>query len=76
MTCILVASLAQMALSGSGYEAWVAEEGTTAIKEWPGWAKALACKLTYLIPRGNQFFLGFCALVGFGLNLLDFMNEL
>ena len=67
MTCILVASLAQMALSGSGYEAWVAEEGTTAIKEWPGWAKALACKLTvYFLEAIMCHSCGFLALVSFG----------
>ena len=42
MTAILVASLAQMALSGSTYEAWVASEGTTTAREWPGWCKAMA----------------------------------
>ena len=39
---ILVASFAQMIISGSSYDAWDADNGVTIAKEWPFWCKCLA----------------------------------
>ncbi|XP_034251306.1 sodium-dependent neutral amino acid transporter B(0)AT3 [Thrips palmi] len=41
MLCILVASIVQIVVDGSGYAAWVAEKGVTERHEWPVWALVL-----------------------------------
>ena len=42
MFLILIASFAQMAVSGSTYDAWDASNGIDIKKEWPVWCKCLA----------------------------------
>ena len=41
MLAILIASFVRMAVSGSTYDAWDSETGTTIPKEWPTWCKVL-----------------------------------
>lgn len=38
MISILVASFVEIAVDGSGYDAWIASKGETERKEWPTWA--------------------------------------
>ncbi|KAF4518735.1 hypothetical protein B566_EDAN005188 [Ephemera danica] len=45
MISILVASIVQIALEGSGYPAWVSSEGTTERREWPTWSLVLIALL-------------------------------
>ena len=42
MLLILIASFAQMAVSGSTYDTWDASNGIDIKKEWPVWCKCLA----------------------------------
>ena len=42
MLGILIASFAQMAVSGSTYDTWDASNGISIVKEWPVWCKCLA----------------------------------
>lgn len=41
MLSILVASFVEIAVDGSGYQAWVASKGETERHEWPIWALVL-----------------------------------
>jgi solute carrier family 6 (neurotransmitter transporter, amino acid/orphan) member 15/16/17/18/20 len=41
MISILVASVWQIVNEGSGYDAWMASEGTTERRSWPTWALVL-----------------------------------
>lgn len=41
MMAILVASFVQMAVSGAGYDAWIADQGTTENLSWPWWCKIM-----------------------------------
>ncbi|XP_059468506.1 sodium-dependent neutral amino acid transporter B(0)AT3 [Neocloeon triangulifer] len=45
MISILVASFLQIALDGSGYDAWVFSEGTTERHNWPTWSIVLILTL-------------------------------
>lgn len=45
MLCILVASIVQIVVDGSGYAAWVADKGVTERHEWPVWALVLIAVL-------------------------------
>ncbi|KAE8741914.1 hypothetical protein FOCC_FOCC012566 [Frankliniella occidentalis] len=45
MLCILVASFVQIAMDGSGYQAWVADKGVTERHEWPVWGLVLIAVL-------------------------------
>lgn len=48
MTLILAASLLDMAINGSGYEAWDSVSGLKTMKSWPIWAQVLALILISL----------------------------
>lgn len=41
MLSILIASFVDIAVGGSGYQAWVASTGETERHEWPAWAVVL-----------------------------------
>lgn len=41
MISILVASFVEIAVDGSGYQAWVSSKGETERHEWPVWALVL-----------------------------------
>lgn len=45
MISILVASIVQIVVDGSGYQAWVAEKGITELHEWPVWGLVLIAVL-------------------------------
>ncbi|XP_014225749.1 sodium-dependent neutral amino acid transporter B(0)AT3 isoform X2 [Trichogramma pretiosum] len=45
MLSILVASIVEIVVQGSGYQAWVAEKGITERLEWPTWALVLIAVL-------------------------------
>lgn len=45
MISILAASFIEIAVEGSGYDAWVAEKGVTEKHPWPMWAIFLICSL-------------------------------
>ncbi|KAK3910702.1 Sodium-dependent neutral amino acid transporter B(0)AT2 [Frankliniella fusca] len=45
MLCILVASIVQIVVDGSGYQAWVADKGVTERHEWPVWGLVLIAVL-------------------------------
>lgn len=38
MILILMASVLEILVEGSGYQAWIASKGETEWREWPGWA--------------------------------------
>lgn len=42
MIIILIASLIELASSGSSYPAWVAAKGVTELREWPHWCIVFA----------------------------------
>nr|CAD7392186.1 unnamed protein product [Timema cristinae] len=48
MLSILVASIVEIAMDGSGYPAWVASKGTSERHEWPVW-----CPVPHRVPRAH-----------------------
>lgn len=38
MLSILISSFVELAMEGSGYDAWISSEGDTVRKPWPIWA--------------------------------------
>lgn len=47
MISILIASFIDIAVGGSGYDAWVAAKGVTEVHSWPVWAIVLIFVLIF-----------------------------
>lgn len=45
MISILVSSFIELAVGGSGYQAWISEAGDTMQRQWPTWAVILVLVL-------------------------------